>query len=114
MGLERIKAQIRNLQKRLDYDTSEVIQIMTHGTGCIRLPRNCFDGVNRIDFENTTIPVPKGYEELLKEHYGDYMKYPAYEERGKHHSIFFDPDTPYDEYKDILLRDEIEKTVNDY
>lgn len=39
-----------------------------------RVPVSCYESMVRVPFENTTIPVPVGYEEILKVYYGeDYM-----------------------------------------
>ncbi len=50
------------------------------------------DQIMRVPFENTTIPIPVAYDEILKAHYGDYMKvnrsggahaYPGYSKQEK-------------------------------
>ncbi len=53
-----------------------------------------------LPFENITVPVPASYKQILKNIYGDYMKYPPLSERGKWHegSLELDPDIPYKEY----------------
>lgn len=53
-----------------------------------------------LDFESIKIPVPKNYDSILKNMYGDYMEYPPLEVRGQWHNnvIEFDPYTPYTEY----------------
>lgn len=39
-----------------------------------RIPVSCYEAVVRLPFENTSIPVPVGYEQILKVYYGeDYM-----------------------------------------
>ena len=60
--------------------------------------RKDFERVERMLFENTTIPVPVGYDRILRINYGDYMQFPPIEKRGLHHNIVFDPETPYKEY----------------
>jgi len=51
-----------------------------------------YDKVIRVPFENTTIPVPIGFDAMLSKRYGDYMKlvrntgghdYPFYESQKK-------------------------------
>ncbi len=44
-----------------------------------------FRGRRLIQFENTDIPIPIGYEEMLTSHYGDYMKLPPVEDRVAKH-----------------------------
>lgn len=47
-------------------------------------------------FEYTTIPVPAGYDEILKIQYGDY--HTPVQGGTLHENIFLDPDTPYRYY----------------
>lgn len=50
-------------------------------------------------FEGLKVPVPKGYDDLLTIQYGNYMKFPSIEERGKkNNQIIFDSDRPYTDY----------------
>lgn len=62
--------------------------------------REDLEKIKLMQFENIMIPVPVNFESVLKNSYGDYMKYPPIEERGKWHEnvIYFDPDTPYIDY----------------
>ena len=76
--------------------------------GCVAFPefpydKNCFlksdfREISYLPFENMKIPVPVGYEDVLKRNFGDYMKFPPVEERGLHHAFTFEPDIPYLEY----------------
>lgn len=50
-----------------------------------------------LPFENLKVPVPKGYDGVLKVSFGDYMKLPPVEKRGIWHHFTVDPDTPYEE-----------------
>lgn len=40
-----------------------------------KYPRHCFDDVVYMPFENMMVPVPAGYDELLRGRYGNYMEY---------------------------------------
>lgn len=52
-----------------------------------------------IEVEGFTLPIPNGYDNILKTMYGDYMQFPPVEERGQWHSgTTFEPDIPYKEY----------------
>lgn len=53
-----------------------------------------------VDFEYTKARIAIGNDRCLKKQYGNYMKYPALNERENHHlnNIFYDPDKPYFEY----------------
>ena len=61
--------------------------------------KQCF-----VEVEGFSLPIPNGYDRILKIMYGDYMKFPPVEERGNWHSgTTFDPDIPFKEYlKNIL------------
>lgn len=49
-----------------------------------------------LPFEYTTVPVPAGYDEILKIQYGDYHRFvPG---GSLHEHTFFDPDVPYRYY----------------
>lgn len=57
-----------------------------------RFPKECFADVEMMPFEVFWVPVPCGYEEVLRRQYGDYMKrvrnaaahdYPIYEKQVK-------------------------------
>ena len=38
-----------------------------------------------VDFEKESMPIPIGYDNILKHQYGEYMKLPPEEERIGHH-----------------------------
>lgn len=57
-----------------------------------------FESCVRMPFEFLEIPVPIGYDHLLKQIYGDYMKFPPIEQRQGKHDVVFEPDIPYMEY----------------
>ena len=51
------------------------------------------------DFEGVMkLPVPKGYDNVLKVTYRDYMKFPPVEDRGLWHSNVMDAERPYTDY----------------
>lgn len=53
-----------------------------------------------MDFESIKVPVPKNYDSVLRNTYGNYMEFPPVEKRGQWHSgvITYEPDIPYKEY----------------
>ena len=56
------------------------------------------------DFECLKIPIPVGYDRILKKVFGDYLALPPLEDRGLHHGgTIYDADTPYTEYVKNLL-----------
>ena len=56
--------------------------------------------VQYVPFEWFEVPVPRDYDGVLKSVYGDYMKLPPIEERGKWHEsiVHFEPEVPYKEF----------------
>lgn len=48
--------------------------------------RSEFDGLIMAEFEDLDLPIPTGYDSILRSLYGDYMKLPPPEERVTHHS----------------------------
>lgn len=47
------------------------------------------------DFEGFKFPIPKGYDNALKDFFGDYMKFPPEEKRIGHYGSLFEPDVPF-------------------
>ena len=81
----------------------EMLSTITHSYEIIRraeFRKTEFNNIISMPFENIMIPVPKGYDEMLKRMYGNYMQFPPEKDRGEWHNnvIYFDPDTPYKEY----------------
>lgn len=84
-------------------ETSDWLSTITHTFSIVRrseFRQIEFDNIIYLPFESIMVPVPKGYDEMLKRMYGNYMEYPPEEDRGEWHNnmIYFDPDTPYKEY----------------
>lgn len=48
-----------------------------------------------LPFENIKVPAPKGWDNILRKTFGDYMKFPPVEKRGNWHALEFDAETPY-------------------
>lgn len=61
--------------------------------------REWFDKTIDFQFENINVPIPCGYDSILRSFYGDYMKFPPLEKRQGKHDIVYEPDVPYREYK---------------
>lgn len=63
-------------------------------------PAEIFEKMNEYEIEGNLFYGPENYDYVLKLFYGDYMKYPPIEERGKWHDgmITFDPDVSYIDY----------------
>ena len=61
-------------------------------------PKKSFESTKWFPFEYTEVPLPSGYDEILRISFGEYLKFPPKETWGKHHNIEFQPDIPYVEY----------------
>ena len=49
--------------------------------------KSCFAETVNLSFEGMSVPAPSGYDEVLRETYGDYMKLPP-EDQRKPHKVF--------------------------
>ena len=111
------KSLINKLEKSRaedSFENSDMVQEITHQFEETILKREIYDGNALMDFEFIKIPVPIGYKAILNSVYGDYMKYPPIEKRGKKHEIFFDPDRSYIEYEGKLVKEEVMDKLNEY
>ncbi|SFC80359.1 LicD family protein [Butyrivibrio sp. YAB3001] len=50
--------------------------------------KEMFDSVVEVPFENTTIAVPIGYDQYLKQDFGNYMKLPPKEQQKTLHNVY--------------------------
>lgn len=50
------------------------------------------------EMEFMKVPIPNGYDWILTDHYGDYMKLPPEEMRVNHEYLELEPEIPYKEY----------------
>lgn len=67
-----------------------------------RYPKECFETSIYLDFEDTKMPVPIGYDTYLRIAFGDYMKYPPKEKQiPSHDAVLIKADEPYLKYKNI-------------
>lgn len=52
-----------------------------------------------VKFEHLEVPIPNGYENVLCQIYGDYMKFPPVEQRGTWHTgTYIDTDKPFETF----------------
>lgn len=65
----------------------------------------------QMPFENMSFSAPEGYERILKNVYGNYMKFPPKGKRGTWHDrqIVFEPDISYLEFYKNKMRRKIDK-----
>lgn len=98
-----------------DEECEEMTQMMPYSLyrHHMRIPVKYYKRLVRIPFENTTIPVPVGFDAMLRSRYGNYMKlvrnagghdYPFYESQKKQLEKLMDFKLPvysYDERKAV-------------
>lgn len=113
-SLNSLVDKIEKIRCKIPYEAADDVYMICHGGKTVRFPKNYFAESIQMDFEYIKLPVPKEYDEMLKLHYGDYKKLPPVEKRGEHHSIFFDPDKSYTEYRGTLSLEEAEPMFNNY
>ena len=83
--------------------SAENFGMVTHPRNFIKkyfAKKEDLDELTEMAFETIKIPVPKNYDVILRNMYGNYMQYPPIEVRGKWHNemIEFDPYMSYKEY----------------
>lgn len=80
-----------------DYWGTIILTIVRYGRK--PLLRKSYDDVEYHMFENLFLPIPIGFDEVLRTEYGNYMELPPEEERGGHDTTIFDPEHPYTMYQ---------------
>lgn len=53
------------------------------------------------DFEFMKVPIPSGYDWILKDHYGNYMEMPPVEQRINHEYLELEPEIPYKQFFNV-------------
>ena len=65
-----------------------------------KYPASAFAGSVSMPFEDTEMPVPVGYDEYLREAFGDYMTPPPEDKQVAHHDcVLVDTENSYKQYK---------------
>ena len=63
-----------------------------------RRPIEDWKDIIRVPFEFMSLPIPRNYDEILRQQYGDYMELPDENHRGSmHHTTFISTDFAYDD-----------------
>lgn len=69
-----------------EYDKSSLVAVVVWDLSFYPMPRIWFEDLTSTPFENITVKVPKEYDRILKQVYGDYMKLPPKEKQHPTHS----------------------------
>lgn len=87
---QTIMLKYEEVASKSNCSSSEYLQILTpagrKGRNTL-IRRKFFDSVRQMPFENITASVPMGYDQILRQIYGDYMKLPPIDARKPHHDF---------------------------
>ena len=78
--------QLNNLTKTYSVEESDYLECYTWADLYRPKLKECFMGYELLDFEGIKVKVPKGYDKILRDMYGDYMKLPPLEQQKTHHN----------------------------
>ena len=80
--------QIKKMHDRYPYEDCIYVGSITclYNSSKNRVPKSCFESTVDVQFEGYTFKAPIGYDYLLRNIYGDYMKLPPAEKQVTHHS----------------------------
>ena len=83
----KILKKIEKINKPYKYDSSIYVGATSSDVNSIknRHKKNLFDEYIYADFEDCQFRIPKGYDEVLSDMFGDYMQLPPENERVTHH-----------------------------
>lgn len=90
----RLYAKYENIFKETPADTCEFIDKNAFTMPFRKIDKHIYDNTIYMDFEYLKLPVPRGYDKLLKIFYGDYMT--PVMAPSMHGNLIIDLDTPSD------------------
>ncbi len=71
---------------KYDYSTSKLVAVYCGSYGPKEVfPKEWLQGIKQFQFEGLTVDLPSGYDQYLRQYYGDYMQLPPGEKRQSHH-----------------------------
>lgn len=86
IGQNRLIRMIDQRAQKNSVQSSQFVHCIIWDT--FRAPmirKECVSSLVEVPFENDSFLIPQGYDEILKEEYGDYMQFPPEEDRVAHH-----------------------------
>ena len=92
---DRYEAECRRMSEKYNEYVS-VVEYLNPPSDKFILEKSDFEQSIEMPFEFISLPVPKGYDNILRIQYGDYMQ-PVQGASG-HGKVILDPERPYTEY----------------
>lgn len=78
--------KIHKLATQIPFESSEYVACLEWDWAISKIyPRTALQDIKRVPFENFSIPIPIGYNQVLENDYGNYMQLPPENERVGHH-----------------------------
>ena len=77
--------KLEKLARRYSYEESDLVSVLVSNDQEKPFRKADVDEVIYRPFEGVDLPVPKGYDAVLRNLYGDYMQLPPEEDRVAHH-----------------------------
>lgn len=87
VGRNRYYKKLDDFRKKYSWDESDYVGVICWSSGTYCYPKEWFDEIERIPFEDIMVNAPKCYDEILRFLYGDYMKLPPEEKRVPQHGF---------------------------
>jgi len=83
---QKLLQQMNNICYKYDYSTSKLVAVYCGSYGPKEVfPKDWLQGTIPFQFEGLTVDLPAGYDQYLRQYYGDYMQLPPAEKRQSHH-----------------------------
>ena len=71
---------------KYNYDDSNIVAVYCGSYGPKEVfPKSWLDGTVTFTYEGMEVSLPSGYDNYLRQYYGDYMQLPPEEKRISHH-----------------------------
>ena len=88
IGRIRLRDYIDGFIRSYPFSKSEFVAVQSTDAYCLKqvMKKYVYSGVKLRKFENLDVSIPGGYDEMLRQIYGNYMELPPEEKRITHHS----------------------------
>lgn len=83
---QMILNRMNKMMYKYNYDSSKLVAVYCGSYGIKEVfPKSWLNGTVQFQYEGLTVDLPIGYDEYLRQYYGDYMQLPPEEKRITHH-----------------------------